>query len=88
VVRGLVEEKQARCLEEKLSERDAHLPAAAEGLGLPIELRGSEAETEKNLFDGLVYALLTAGTFRRALAPVRSRFHAIANLIGSMFSSL
>lgn len=44
--------------------------------------------TLKNLFDGLVYALLTAGTFRRALAPVRSRFHAIANLIGSMFSSL
>ena len=50
VVGGLVEEQQVRLLQEELREGDAHLPAAAERLGFPIELRGLEAQAEKNLF--------------------------------------
>ena len=42
MIRRLVEQKQAWTLEEQLGERDAHLPASREGLGLAREVLGRE----------------------------------------------
>ena len=41
VVRRLVEQQQVRLAEQQLGERDAHLPAAGERLGRPLEVRRS-----------------------------------------------
>ena len=41
VIGRLVEQQQVRLAQQQLGERDAHLPAAGERLGLPLEVRGS-----------------------------------------------
>ena len=41
VVGRLVEQQQVRLAEQQLRERDAHLPAAGERLGRPLEVRRS-----------------------------------------------
>ena len=44
VVRGLVEQQQARLAEQQPGQGDPHLPAAAERVGRPREVRRLEAE--------------------------------------------
>jgi hypothetical protein len=48
VVRGFVEQQQARTAQEQLRQRDAHLPAAGERLGRLVQIVGAEPETAQH----------------------------------------
>ncbi len=75
MVRRLVEKQQCRATQQELRERDAHLPAAGERLGRPVEVCFRKSQTFEHLGHAQVdaVALLAPEELREVVVPDEQR---------------